>query len=98
MIRRLEHDGVASPREGTSEAQRELVRLTRRIHEEDDAIAERGGQGRRQSRRILVRDVACIASVRVQHRHLCLSSADYARMAVSNMRHVVISIEIAAAD
>ena len=98
MIRRLEHDHVPFAGVGAGEAQRQLVRLARRIHEVDDTIMQLARKRRRQPLGVLVHEVARVARVRVQHRHLRLTGADNPRMTMADVRHVVVRVDVLPSD
>ena len=95
VIRRLEHDHVAPPRERARHPQRQLVRLARGVDEV--AHLERRRQRRRASvRRTSASPSLQVTRVGVEHGHLRLRGAHHARMAVPDVRHVVVRVEVAA--
>ena len=78
------------------QAQRELVRLARRVHEV--AHVERRAASSPSSRSAYrVEQVVQIARVRVQHAHLRRAGLHDARMTVADVRHVVVRVDVASA-
>src|ERR1035437_1931216 len=93
MIRGLEHDHVALACVRARETQRQLVRFAGRVDEE--AHVQRWRERRDETLGVFREMIVEIASVGVEHRHLCLRSAHDAWMTVPNVRNVVVGVEIA---
>ena len=87
-----QHDDVAGARVRAGEPQRQLVGLAAGTHEV--AHAQRGRERAGQTLRVRRQRVVQVSRVRVQDAQLVRRRAHDARMAVADVRHVVVRIEV----
>ena len=95
VIGGIEHDEIDGSRMGAREAQGKLVRLTPGVHEV--AYLEWPGQRRRQILGKALKVRVQIARIGVKKRHLLGCRSDNFGMAVADVRHIVVGVEVASA-
>ena len=94
VIGGVQHDDITAPGVCPRQSQRQLVGLAARIHEvaHPERRRQRRDQPLREHRQLVVQ----VARVRVKDEHLLGRGADDARMAVTDVRNVVVGIEVLA--